>query len=128
MLLPVLDIKSTSHELVRLCRLLAQAKLHCDDSNLIWKIAQLVSEAEELNQQFTDEFNLWPVSHDDENLYDRLVSDDEIEALLSSAFNSAAVLDAAVYKEFVPSAEFVNSVKFLRTNTLSLLHERRGWR
>lgn len=126
MLLPVLDIKLTAYELARLCRLLNELKNICDDSNLCWKIAQLLGKAEELNEQFLDQFNLWHVSYNDGELFEKLFNDDKIEALLSFAFNSAAVLDSAIYKEFAPAPDFTNSVKFIRKGALSLLHDRRG--
>lgn len=128
MLLPVLDIKSTSQELAWLTWLLNELKINCEDLNLTWKIAQLLNVAEELNEQFLDEFNLQQASYKHKEFYERLANDDKIEALLSAAFQSAATLDAAIYKEFIPAPYFVDSVKFIRKKTLGLLHEKRGLR
>lgn len=125
MLLPVLDIKSTSQELACLSWLLTELKINCKDIDLTWKIAQLVNVAEELNEQFENEFNLPHASCKNNGFYERLLNDDKIEALLSAAFQSAATLDAAIYQEFTPAPDFIDSVKFIRRKTLGLLHEKK---
>lgn len=129
MLLPVLNIESTARELATLCWLLDEMKTSCEDLNLCWKIARLLGVAEELNEQFLEEFDLWPsdVTYHHEKLSERLSESDKTETLLSSAFQSAATLDSALYQEFQPTSEFRNKIKSIKKETLHLLHEKKGW-
>ena len=61
MLLPVLNIESTARELATFCWLLDEIKACCEDLNLRWKTAGLLGVAEELNEQFLEEFDLWQI-------------------------------------------------------------------
>ena len=128
MLLPVLDIESTARELASLCWLLDEIKNSCADLNLRWKIARLLGEAEELNEQFLEEFNLCQTEAPDgyKKLSEQLSENVKTERLLSFAFHSAATLDTAVYKEFAPTSQFMNKIKSIRKETLHLLHEKKG--
>ncbi len=129
MLLPVLDIESTARELAAFCWLLDEIKGSCEDLNLRWKIARLSGVAQEFNEQFLEEFNLWQIDVTDyyKKLSERLPENDKTERLLSHAFQSAATLDSALYKEFKPTPQFKNTIKSIRKETLRLLHEQKGW-
>lgn len=129
MLLPVLDIESTARELASLCWLLDEIKTCCEDLNLRWKIARLSGVAEELNEQFLEEYDLWRIDIADyyKKLSEQLSENDKTERLLSLAFQSAATMESALYKAFEPTAEFRNKIKSIRKETLRLLHEQKGW-
>ena len=101
----------------------------CDDPEIRWKAARLVGRAEDLYEAFLDEYLLRPYTGQDfyKNFSWRFSSEDKIEALLSLAFESAAVLDSARYEGFEPTSAFRNEIKSIRKETLHLLHEKKGW-
>ena len=127
MLLPVLNIESTAQELVNLCRLLNSIQTRGDDLDQQWKVARLLSMAEELKEAFVDEYELWHVeaSSHYKDLSQQLAESDKTETLLSFAFNSAATIDSARFQSFEPDAHFRNTIKSIRKETLHLLHEKR---
>ena len=129
MLLPLLNKESTSQELSNLCWLLNEIQTSCEDLNIRWKIARLADQAEELKESFLEEnlIFLLPASDHYKTFFEK-VSTERTEALLSFAFNSAAVIDSANYEEFEPGAEFRSQIKSIRKETLHLLHEKRGWK
>ena len=128
MLIPVLNKESTAQELANLCWLLNESKNSCNDSNLRWKIAQLASDTEELYESFIEDFNLLPLeaSNHYKEFSEKLSDGERTESLLSFAFNSVAVIDCARYEEFESGNEFRNKIKFIRNETLRLLHEKKG--
>ena len=128
-MIPVLKKQSTALELANLCWLLDEARNACEDSNIRWRIAQLVGKAEAVHEKFLEDFKLFasqPLKHYKEIL-ERLSVSDRAETLLSFAFQSAATMDSAHYEEIVPDKEFKNKIKSITKETLQLLHEKRGW-
>ena len=97
--------------------------------NLRWKIARLLGVAEELNEQFLEQFDIWRIdaTYQYKKLSERLLENDKTETLLSLAFQSAATMDSALYKEFEPTSQFMDKIKSIRKETLHLLHEKKGW-
>lgn len=130
MLIPVLNKESTAQELDRLCWLLNEIKTTCcDDVNLCWKLAQLAYKAEELYEKFLDENNLFSQSSPayQGEYFEKLPAKDRTEAMLSSAFQSAAVMDSARFEKFNPGNDFKSEIKSISKQTLKLLHEMKGW-
>ena len=130
MIVPILNKESTAQELANLCWLLIEANAVCDDKNIRWKIAQLAGTADELNEKFLDEHSLQPLnpSKHQKDFIDKLSEEEKLEILLSFAFQSAATLDYAQYKEFEPSKKFSDTIKLISREALTLLHEKRRWR
>jgi len=76
----------------------------------------LASEAEALHEKFLDEFNLHlltPLKHYKE-LSEKLSANERIEAMLSFAFQSGAMMDYVRYEQFDPGEEFQNKIKSIQ--------------
>ena len=128
-MIPILKKDSATQELINLCWLLQEAKNICDDSNLRWQLAQLENEAEELFEKFAGDIS--PSPAEPSKYYNEILvklSDKErIETLLSFAFQSSSILNAARYEEIDPGDDFKNKIKSITAKTLRLLHEKKGY-
>jgi hypothetical protein len=129
MLIPLLNKEDTSLEMANLHWLLIEIINTCEDSNIRWQAARLSRQAQDLYEAFSEEYFCKPEGEPDfyKNYSGRVSQGDKTEALLSLAFNAAAMLDAARYEGFKPDTEFSNGIKYIRKETLRLLHEKKGW-